>query len=65
MTTINEEGKYTISLSMEVQPAQVYLCEDLKQVKRPDSSYDIKKKSDNTVVGNTAMELPDIDVELV
>lgn len=61
MATIDDDGNPIIACGPE---GKVYLCSDLKQVQKG-SVYEIRKKSDNTLVDTVALKHPDIEEEVV
>lgn len=61
MTTFNNDDEPIITCGIE---GKTYLCADLKQVQKG-SVYEIKLKSDNSVIDTVAMKHPDIEEEII
>lgn len=56
--TLDEQGRPIITTG---KPAATFLCADLQQVRSQNGSYDIRRKSDLVVVGNTSVEIKEIE----
>lgn len=60
MTTFNDNNEPIITCGTE---GRTYLCSDLKQIQKG-SVYEIRERSDNTLVDTVALKHPDIDEEI-
>lgn len=65
MATLDDQGRPILTIGQPEAwiPTETYLCADLYQVRTAaNGTYDVKRRSDNVVVGNTAVPIEDVEL---
>lgn len=62
VSSVDDQGRPIITVGLIGMPNATYLCSALQQVRQQNGSYDIRRKSDLVMVGNTTVAILEIDV---